>query len=261
MKINSKTITLGAIGLVVLSVLGVGGYFLAIQIEEVHEQNVSDLAGFGSVVTPGTASDDGSTQGVDGQKQLAPTFGEEKMSASDKIIISLSKEKELLVKELADRQREINKLSGEIEQLRRYKETNERFAPRLLSEEKARAVEKLQVYLDESKDADRFNGFQKEAMALDSANTYLSTLRKYQLVFDDAQKDQLIDTHLPSYAFCVGESIGLIANSRSEEKQVISYLKGENERPLPSRLMEDLTSVRTPCLLALNERINILLKG
>ncbi|MEH6626664.1 MAG: hypothetical protein V7739_09475 [Motiliproteus sp.] len=245
-----------------LSALGIGGYFLAIAVEDVHEENIESLADFGSIVTPGGApAADGSSTGVDGQQQLAPTFGEEKLSASDKIIISLSKEKELLVREMANLQRKIGKQTEEIALLTRYKDTNERFAPRMLHEEKERAIKELQSYLEDSKDAERFTGFQKEAMALDSANVYLTTLRKYQLVFDESQKDLLISTHLPAYAFCIGDSIGIIANSRTEEKKVLKYLRGDDNSTLSKLLMEDLQAIRSPCLHALNGRINILLKG
>ncbi len=262
MTLDSRTIIVGTLTLAILSALGIGGYFLAIEIEEVHEQNVGDLAAFGSVVTPGTpTTDDGTSIGEGGQVQLAPTFGEEKLSVSDKIIISLSKEKEELVKELATRQRKIEQQQEEIALLQRYQDTNERFAPRLLHEEKERAMKELLIYLNESEDASRFNTFQKEAMALDSANMYLTTLRKYQLVFDEPQKDQLISTHLPAYAFCFGDSVGIITNSRTEEKKVLKYLRGKDNPSLPKQLMDDLEAIRSPCIQSLNSRINILLKG
>ncbi|MCW8885620.1 MAG: hypothetical protein OQK12_10250 [Motiliproteus sp.] len=261
MTLNKKTLILASAGVVAAIVLGIGGYFLVGAMGEVHEENVGNLASFGSVVTPGASGIDGTTVGVEGQEQVLPSIGEEKLSASDKIIISLSKEKESLVKELAQRKRKISQLELELSELQRYKDTNERFAPRLLSEEKELAISEMQKYLSESEDAERFNDFQKEAMALDSANTYLFTLRQYQLIFDEDQKQTLISKHLPAYAFCIGDSIGVVANNRGEESRLLNYFRTEDSNSISPQLQEDLNSIRTPCLRTLNERINLLLNG
>ncbi|OMH36235.1 hypothetical protein [Motiliproteus sp. MSK22-1] len=259
---NSKKLILGAVGFILLIALGIGGYFLAVKVGQVHDENVDALAGFGSAVTPISRGADDTrsvTTGVDGQLQIPSSIGEENLAATDKIIISLSKEKEALVSELAGYRKKVAKLEQEVALLQNYKDNNERFAPRLLKDERERAIKNLASFLEQSKDADRFTEFQKEAMALESANVYLDVLKQYQLSLKEEQKDLLLSQHLPPFAFCIGDSIGIVANDRREEAMLLKYFRTNDPSPLSPSLKEDIDTIKSPCIKDLNSRINSLL--
>lgn len=243
---------IGAVVLVLLVGLGIGGYFLVIKVDEVHDENVSNLAAFGSVVTPVRAPN----YGEDGEQTgLAPTIGDPNLSATDKIIVSLSKEKQTLIKELSTAKARINELEDQVALLNTYKETNERYAPRLMTEERNYALKTMTEYLDGSDDATQFNQFQRDAMAQISANVYVDLVRRFHLNITDEQRKQLLSDYLPAYAFCVGKDIGFVANSRQEETRLLNYLKTGDKTVLADSLLNDVETINAPCLAALNERV------
>ncbi len=262
MALNGKSVAFAAIGVVAVIGIAIGGYFLVLKVDEVHEENVDQLASFGSVVIPMSQQQqnpDGITTGVDGQQQLPPTIGDKKLSASEKIIVSLSQEKEELVAELTSARNRIQSLETEVAMLRNYKDTNERFAPRLMEEERERAVSRLTEFLESSRDASRFSDFQKQAMAQDSANTYVKVLKQYNLSIKEEQKEKLLSQHLPPYAFCVGASLEFVANNRREEVQVLHFLRTSDTTALSISLQNDIDTIRSPCIKELDARISKLL--
>jgi len=256
---NIKLILLGAVAILLLLVAGVGGYFLFIGVEKQHEENVVKLADFGTKVIPIKGAADAVTVGTEGQLQLPPDIGEKNLSPTEKIIIALSNDKEQLALELTMAQEKVSRLEREVQALRAYRVENERYAPLPLDEERLRAIEMLTEYFHSSKDAERFNRFQKEAMTLASANAYLEILREYRLSFDEQEKDLIIHKHLPAYGFCFGDGIVFVPNSRGEERSLLAYLKSGDESVLNARLAKDLETVQSPCLKPLGERINSLL--
>lgn len=236
------------LGIVILIGLGIGGYFLVIAVNKTHEENMSSLAGFGSIVTPGTES-------VDNSGALTPTLGENKISTTDKIIISLSEEKNALASELMAAQEQITSLEAEIALLNNYKATNERYAPRLMTEERDFAVNTLTEYLDATPEAEQFSDFQLSAMIEQSANMYIDIVRRFHLKISEKDRRKLITDYLPTYAFCIGKDIGLVANSRSEQTRLLDYFKTKDSSLLANDIREDIATIEAPCLSRLNDQV------
>jgi len=253
---NTKVLILAAVALLLLVVVAVGGYFLFMGVEKQHQENVQKLSDFGTKVIPIKGAADAVTVGTEGQLQLPPDIGEKNLSPTEKIIIALSKDKELLASELTAAKEKVARLEQEIIALRAYRKENERFAPLPLDEERLRAAEVLTEYFNTSTDADRFNSFQKEAMSLAAANAYRDILHEYRLSFDEQEKDLIITKHLPAYGFCFGDGIIFVPNSRSEERSLLAYLKNGDDARLNPRLTKDLETVQAPCLKPLSARIN-----
>lgn len=236
------------IGGILLIALAIGGYFLVIAIGKNHEENMSNLAGFGSMVTPGAESADNS--GV-----LAPTLGENKISTTDKIIISLSAEKNALVSELTEAEERIKNLEAEVALLTSYKATNERYAPRLMTEERDFAVKTLTEYLDATPEAEQFDDFQRNVMVQQSANVYIDVVRRFHLKISEGDRTKLIEEYLPAYAFCIGKDIGLVANSRQEQAKLLHYFKTKDGSKLSGEVFEDIELIEAPCLSRLNDQV------
>lgn len=255
---NPRKLTFGAVGAVLLVALAIGGYFLAGTIEKVHEENVNSLASFGSVVTPASTNN----YGEDGQEfGQAPTIGSTKISATDKVIIALSKEKQELIKELGQAKLEIEDLKQQVALLENYQQTNERYAPRLMGEERDFAVKSMTEYLEGSPDAARFTQFQKDAMVQQTANVYVDLVRRFHLNVTEKDRKKLMEDYLPTYAFCFGTDIAFVANTKREEGRLLSYLQTGDKTILPPKLLQDIEVVNTPCLADLNEQTNPLFRA
>lgn len=245
-----KKLIFAVVGFITLIALGIGGYFLAGVVSEQHEENMSSLEGFGSVVTPGApAADDDGTTG------LAPSIGEKKISTTDKIIISLSDEKNKLIGELTAARAQIEELEGQVALLTNYKENNERYSPRLMEEERGFAIKNMSEYLESTPEAEQFNSFQREVMVEQSANVYLDLVRRFHLNITDEDRDKLLKEYLPGYAFCFANDIGLVANSRQERSKLIQYFKTMDKSLLSKSILEDIDTINTPCLARLNNQV------
>ena len=107
---NIKVIVLGGVALLLLIAVAVGGYFIFVGIDKQHKENVESLADFGTKVIPIKGAADTITVGVEGELQLPPDIGEKNLSPTEKIIISLSKEKEELAAELTIAKEKVSKL-------------------------------------------------------------------------------------------------------------------------------------------------------
>lgn len=244
---------LAIIGLILLAGLAIGGYFLSIAISKAHEENMSNLAGFGSIVTPGGES-------VDNSNVLAPTLGEPKISTTDKIIISLTAEKNTLVAELDDALAQIKILEDEVALLNNYRETNERYAPRLMTEEREFAVKTLTGYLDSAPEAEQFDDFQRKVMIEQTANKYVDIVRRFSLQVSEEDRRKLMEEYLPAYAFCIGKDIGLVANTRLEQVKLLLYFKNKDSSTLSSEVYEDVQTIEAPCLSRLNDQVHPLFR-
>ncbi len=265
MRVTGMTAGLTAAALLLGGGIAVGVYLLVIKVDTVHQSNVSNLEKFASTAIPvsqpaskGTTAD-GTTVGIDGQLQLPPTLGEEKRSSSEKIIIALSQEKQALMEDLAGARAQVKALEQQLTELQQYQQINERFAPKRLEQQRQEAVEQLTRLFNTSQEAQRFSGFQKQAMALASATMYIEVLKQYPLNITEPQKQQLLSQHLPAYAFCLGDSLEFIANDRQEEQQLLTYLRSNDDRPLSASLREDINTVKAPCLKDLSARVSSLL--
>lgn len=250
---NSKLLIIIGVALVLLIGGGIGGYFLFVKVDQVHEENTSSLETFGSFMTPGNSLP---TEGPNGEKYgTSPTIGNPNISASDKIIVSLSQEKQALIKELGAAKARIQDLEAEVALLNNYKETNERYAPRLMREERNFAIKAMSEYLAGSDDASRFGRFQQDAMIQQSANVYVDLVRRFHLSITDEQRNTLLSNYLPAYAFCIGDNIPFVANNRREEQSLLEYLKTGDSTLLPPQLLTDVETINTPCLTTLNDKV------
>lgn len=249
------------LALILLIGLGIGGYFAFIEADKQHKKNVEELGDFGTTVIPvrGGGGEDSISIGTEGQVQLPPDIPEKDLSPTEKVIIALSREKENLFGELQDARGRIAKLERELAVLRDYRSENERYAPLPLSEERLRALEELQELLASSEDADRFDDFQKRAMALAAARAYLKILREYRLSFSEAEKDEILAEHLPAYAFCIGPELGFVPNGETERRRLLAHLEEGEKVSLDAALASDLDQVLSPCLRQLDKRIEQLL--
>ncbi len=239
------------IGVIALIVVGVGGYFLVIAINKTHKENMSSLEGFGSVVTPS-----GPSYGEEsGQTALEPTLGVKKISTTDKIIISLSDEKNKLINELTVANEKIKDLESQIALLNNYKENNERYSPRLMDEERSFAIKNMSDYLEASEEAVQFTDFQRDVMIEQSANVYLHLVRRFHLNITDEDRDKLLSEYLPGYAFCFAQDIELVANSRQEKAKMLQYFKNNDKSLLAPSLLEDIETINDPCINRLNQQV------
>ena len=206
---SPKQIIMIGVAVVVLAIAGVAGYFISIEVEKVHSENVESLADFGSKVIPMSSGPDGATYGLeDGQVQLPPSIQEKKLSPTEKVILALSRDKDELLVEVTKLEHELAQLSVPLKELRSYQAENERFAPERLTEERIRAQGILREYFDTSSDVAEFSRFQRQAVHLASANLFTEIVRTNGLILFEEVKDELIKL-LPSYGLCLGEKPAL----------------------------------------------------
>ncbi|MEH6469867.1 MAG: hypothetical protein V7752_01340 [Halopseudomonas sp.] len=258
---SPRAILLSAVGFIALIGISIGGYFLFLEVEEVHKQNVEDLAGFGSKVVPISSREGGSgvTFGMtDGTIQLPPSIQEKKLSPTEKVILSLSRDKDELQYEVAKFKQQIDEQQQRLIELRAYKAENERFAPDQLNQERQRAEEMLKEYFDNSSDVTRFSKFQQQAMNLATANIYTEVVRQHQLMLNDEMKDEMVKI-LPQFGLCLGEGLPFITNNRAEEVFIIKALSNGNLSEIKGGLAEDFNAIHGPCLKQLNRQVNRLL--
>ncbi|RDE22659.1 hypothetical protein DV711_08745 [Motiliproteus coralliicola] len=257
---SPKQIIMIGIGVVVLAIAGVAGYFISIEVEKVHSENVESLADFGSKVIPMSSGPDGATYGLeDGQVQLPPSIQEKKLSPTEKVILALSRDKDELLVEVTKLEHELGQLSVPLKELRSYQAENERFAPERLTEERVRAQSILREYFDTSSDVAEFSRFQRQAVHLASANLFTEIVRANGLILFEEVKDQLIKL-LPSYGLCLGENLPFVTNNRAEEIQILQALSDDGTDSLTGNLGQDYQSIHLPCLKALNRQVDELLK-
>ena len=258
---SPKTIVFGILALIGISALGIGGYFAFIEIDEVHQQNVQDLAGFGSNVVPRSMRDDsdGVTRGLsDGNIQLPPSIKEKKLSPTEKVILSLSRDKDELQIDYIEMKQQLEHQAERLQELRAYKAENERFAPQQLIQERLSAEQRLKKLFDNIAEISEFNLFQRHAMELASANLYTDIVRQHQLILNDEARDELIKI-IPQFGLCFGEGLRFVSNNREEEQLVIKALSSNDLTLITGGLEADFNRTHTPCLKRLNREINTLL--
>ncbi len=250
--------TLIAVGALLFSaLLMAGGYYTYTTLSQVHDENVDQLSEFGSKVTPLNQAH--VTQGTQGQFQHPPSIMPEKLSEQERVIRALSEEKQRLLEELSAAQERVQLLEKELEQLAAYQKENERFAPRSMKEEAARAHDYLTNYLAARPEARRFSSFERRAMALGGSWIYRQMLVRYRLSFSETQKKRLLEEHLPAYTFCLGDGIPFVVNSQKERAALLDYFDSGDTARLSSTLREDLHTISSPCIEDLNNRVNQLI--
>jgi hypothetical protein len=244
MSSEKKPAFLIIIAVVALIVLGAGG-FLAFKAMDQTAQNAKELEQFGYEMVASSKSFE--TTGELGTKQLPPTFDESNLPPTQKVIRGLMGDKEALMMENGTLREEIELLKAEIAQLEQYKQMNERFAPARLEDELNEVERQVKAFLIRNPDADRFTTLQIETMAAAASAEYKDYITRNRLMLSEDRKQALIANHLPSYAFCVGDGIEVAANSPQEARQLAIYFRTDDPSGLSTALMQDLTTVITPC--------------
>lgn len=249
---NNKLLKI-LIGVTLVIALAVVGILLSSKVDEVHEKNKSGLESFGQVMLPGR---DLQVANDDGTPHVDPSIAEKRLSTSEKIILSLSKEKDALLQELSDSHKQIRKLEAELKDLREFKETSQKFGGLMtIEDERLYANHSISSYLMEAKDASAFSDFQREVMAAAAARAYVDILQRFQIRIQRDEKQQLMTNHLPAYAFCLGHNIVYVPNNGVEQKMLLEFFETEEKiSNLPDELEADLRAIQTPCLDELNER-------
>ncbi|MEH6825430.1 MAG: hypothetical protein V7629_16105 [Motiliproteus sp.] len=258
-----KTLIYSGIGLVVVLLVGIAGYFAAVEMEAMHKQNVEDLADFGSKVVPAgiRSENDGSSYGlIDGNLQLAPSIREKKLSPTEKVILSLSRDKDELQIELTETEQTLQQQQERLQELRAYKAENERFAPHQLTLERRAAEELLSKHLDSTPGIDRFSSFQRRATNLATASLYTDIMRQYQLRLNDQSRAELVKI-LPRFGLCFGDGLPYAINSHAEEAVIIKALSNADPSLLTGGLGADFNSIHSPCLKRFNRDLGQLLSG
>ncbi|WP_136680067.1 hypothetical protein [Neptunomonas sp. XY-337] len=238
---------------VILVALGVGGYFAYQRIDAQHKRNEKELERFGYEMVASSTSFE--TTGELGAKQLPPTFDENKLTPTQKVIKSLINDKEQLITETQVLKSEIEKLQAQINELEDYKRLNEHFAPERLEDELKSVERQLKAFLIRSPDAERFTTLQIEIMAAAGAAEYKAYITRNRLMLSEDKKQTLISDYLPGYAFCVGDAVEVAANSASEERRLATFFRTDDTSDLPQALYQDLSMVLEPCQLSVRQRL------
>ncbi len=248
-----KIVVLGVILPIIIAVLGVGGYFAYQEMQGQHAQNLKDLEKFGFAVLPTEFQE---TKGELGQNQLPPTFAEDRMTPTQKVIKGLMEDNDQLIEEQQGLRMEIASLKAHIAELENYKKLNEHFAPLTIAEEITAVEKQIKKLLVDMPDARRFNNLQLEAMSASVGNEYKKFIGGKRLILSSKEREDLIKAYMPEYAFCVGDGIEIAANSPREERLITSYFRQQKDGILSSDLKTDLETVTKPCQTALYARLN-----
>ncbi|MGB1237767.1 MAG: hypothetical protein ACPG4U_06120 [Pseudomonadales bacterium] len=228
------------IAVVVLAALGGGGYFAYMKLQQKTEENIEQLEDVGEALVGEAYKDKANADAA------APSLTE-KLEPSEKVVRSLQRENIKLTTEIKILEEKLEELKGQIVELEDYKQTNERFAPARMKDEKADVESQVKNFLLDSEDAERFSVVQIEIMSAASAMEYEAYVTRNRLMVSRAQREKLAIEYLPGFAFCVGDGVELAANNGREFELVASKFRGQIGLPLPKRLQEDLDAVMTPC--------------
>lgn len=238
----------------ILAVVGVGGYFAYNEMQGQHEQNLQELEKFGFTVLPNTPYTE--TKGALGEKQLPATFAQEKLTPTQKVIQGLMNDNDQLIEEQRAFKKQIEDLKAQIAELENYKKLNEHFAPLTIAEEITAVEKQIKKLLIDMPDARRFSNLQIEAMSASVGNEYKKFIGSKRIILSDTERENLIQTYMPEYAFCVGDGIEIAANSPREEREITSFFRQQDNNVLSSELKTDLETVIQPCQVALFSRLN-----
>lgn len=236
-----------------LAGLGVGGYFTYQRLQAQHAINQQELERFGYDMV--AQSRNVESVGELGTKQLPATFDEQELTPTQKVIKSLLRDKEALLKENDQLELHITELTRQIKDLQEYKKLNEHFAPKRLNEELKQVERQLRAFLIRNPDAERFSTMEIEIMSAAAASEYKAYITRNRLMLSEDRKQKVISDYLPAYAFCVGDAVGLAANSAAEERQLARFFRTDDGSALDEALSQDLSILLTPCQMSVRERL------
>lgn len=248
-----KLLIIGIVVPVVLAVLGIGGYFAYNEMQGQHKQNLEELEKFGFTVLPSTPYTE--SKGALGQSQLPATFAQDKLTPTQKVIQGLMNDNEQLIEEQRAFKQQIEGLQAHIAELENYKKLNEHFAPLTIAEEITEVEKQIKQLLIDMPDARRFSNLQIEAMSASVGNEYKKFIGNKRIILSDTERENLIKSYMPEYAFCVGDGIEIAANSPREERAITTFFRQQDNGVLSTELRTDLETVIQPCQVALFSRL------
>ncbi len=226
-----------------LIVAAASGYFIYTTISAQQAENRKKVEQFGELVIPLDAS----MTDADILNNLAPTIPKEDMTPTQRVISALKDERVKLLNEAEVMREEISTLQTRVAELEEYKVTNERYSPNSFNEEVSKVHTRMRQLLASQKESRRFTNNQLKGMAAAAAQEYRRYLTMHKLLLDQDQIDKVVTSHLPVYAYCIGDGMDIAANNRTEELLVIEYFKTEKTDLMSSRLKSDLKAIIKPC--------------
>ena len=246
---GSKKLLKIAIILVVVLLLGVGGFFAFTAIQNQTSTNQVNLEKFGFDLKG--ISQFESSEGILGETQLPPTFAEENLTPGERVVHSLVRDRENLIVENRTLRQQIEALETQLDSFEEERRLAEHFLPENFNQELERVERMLLTYLRQSADAQRFSNFRLEIMAAAGRMEYERFVFSNALMLDAVQRTEIVVDYLPAFMFCVGDAIDLAANNFSEEREIRDFFGNPDSHRLPVVLQEDLDIVLPPCQIEL----------
>ena len=256
MELSKPKLILLIGGPVLLIILIAGGYFTYSAISSQQEENRKKVEDCGELVIPA----DMQASSVANDPKLSPSIGRKNMTPTQRVIHTLKEERIKLLEEAVMMREQIIDLKAQVAELEDYKRTNERYAPHTFNEEVSTVHIRIKQLLASQDEAKRFTSNQLKGMAAASAKEYRRFLTMHKLVLEQSEIDTVVNSHLPPYAYCIGDGIDLAANSRSEELMVVEFFKTDKTELMTNRLKSDLNAIVEPCQRMFAKRMNFLIR-
>ncbi len=253
MKLNKVGILLLVLIPLMLIIGGVISFFAYQKMQSQHQLNLAELEKFGYEMVPTDLYTE--TVGELGANQLPSTFGEKKLTPTERVIRGLMQDKENLLAEQQVLKSQISALQQQIAELEDYKRLNQHFAPATFEEELAETKAILKSTLARMPESEPFDNTRLDVMAAAGTHEYRRFVSANRLMLDRPQKAIIIEELLPVYAFCVGNAVDLAANSRAEEHLLTDWFNAPDDTRLPTALAADLNKLLPTCQLPLREAL------
>lgn len=253
MRLSKISILLLILLPLMLIIGGTVSYFAYQKMQSQHQVNLAELEKFGFEMVPSDIYNE--TVGELGANQLPPTFGEKKLTPTERVIRGLMQDKENLLAEQQVLKDQISALQQQITELEDYKRLNQHFAPDTFAEELARTKSFLKSTLARMPESEPFDNVRLDVMAAAGTREYRRFVTANRLMLDRSHKAKIIDELLPPYAFCVGNAVDLAANSRAEERLLMEWFNDPDKTRLPAALTADLNKLLPACQLPLREAL------
>ncbi len=254
MKLNK----VGALLLVLVPLLliigGTVSFFAYKKMQSQHQLNLAELEKFGYEMVPTDVYTE--SVGTLGANQLPPTFGEKKLTPTERVIRGLMQDKENLLAEQQVLKDQITALQQQIAELEDYKRLNKHFAPATFEEELAETKAILKSILARMPESEPFDNTRLDVMAAAGTQEYRRFVSANRLMLDRPQKAIIIEELLPVFAFCVGNAVDLAANSRAEERLLTDWFNDPDNTRLPAALASDLNKLLPACQRPLRETLH-----
>ena len=239
---------------ILLILVGVIGYFAYGALQTQSAANQVNLEKFGFDLRG--VSQHETTEGILGETQLPPTFGDEQLTPGERVVHSLVRDRENLIIENRTLRQQVEALEEQIASFEEERRLAEHFLPENFNQELERVERMLLTYLRQSADAQRFSNFRLEIMAAAGRLEYERFVFTNALMLDAVQRTEIVVDFLPAYMFCVGDAVDLAANNFSEERELRDYFGNPNTHRLPPVLQDDLDIVLPPCQRELREGLH-----